>query len=234
MTVKYKRFIWTALVMVMAVTVTACSNKTESDETSKKVSEEEQAGIELPYELDDGRMVLNSIFQSSISNPDCNDENGENTASIEVINQSGQFLASADVEVTLEGGTTLNFKIEDIPAGGTVWAFEIDNIGIDENYVCKSVSCAAEYEDDMPVMAESISFEAEGTTVTIQNLTDGQLSGLEAGFHCLFDEGVYYGGQTYTYPIDTIPAGESISLEVPECYLGTAEAVRVTQEGEQG
>lgn len=102
MTVKYKRFIWTVLVMVMTVTVTACSNKTESDETSKKVSEEKQTGIELPYELDDGRLVLNSIFQSSISNPDCNDENGENMASIEVINQSGKFLASADVGVTLE------------------------------------------------------------------------------------------------------------------------------------
>ena len=114
MTVKYKRFIWTALVMVMAVAVTACSNKTEFDETSKKVSEEKQTGIELPYELDDGRLVLNSIFQSSISNPDCNDENGENMASIEVINQSGKFLASADVGVTLEGGTTLNFKIEDL------------------------------------------------------------------------------------------------------------------------
>ncbi len=232
MTVKHKRFICMALFMVMAVTVTACSNKTDSEDTLENTGEEKQAGIELPYELDDGRLVLNSIFQSSISNPDCNDENGENTASVEVINQSDQFLASADIEVMLEDETTLNFKIEDIPAGGTVWAFEIDNTGIDENYVCESVSCDAEYEDDMPMMAESLSFEAEGTTVTIQNLTDGQLSGLEASFHCLFDEGVYYGGTTYTYPIDTIPAGGSISLEVPECYLGTAEAVRVTQAGE--
>lgn len=186
--------------------------------------------IELPYELDGGRLIINSIFQSAIANPDCNDKDGENIASIEVVNQSGDFLAFADITVKLDDDSALNFRVTDIPAGATVWAFEIANTEIGEDTICKSAECTAEYEANMPVMDKQLAVETDGTTVIIRNLTDEALNGLEAVFHCLFDQDLYYGGSTYTYPIDTIPAGESISLEVEECYLGSAQIVRITQE----
>lgn len=200
-----------------------------SPETSP-TKEKTRQGLILPYELDDGRLMIRSVFPSTIANPDCNEEDGEDIASIEVVNQSGEFLVSADITVILDDDSAWNFRLTDIPAGTSVWAFETGNAEIAEDTICKSVECETEYETDMPVMEEVLAVEADGTMVTIQNLTGETLTGLKAGFHCLFDEDLYYGGCTYTYPIDTIPAGESISLEVEECYLGMAQAVRITQD----
>lgn len=240
MTAKWYRLMWSVLLAAALLAMTACADKTASDsesvletaEQTENAEEEKQTELELPYEFDEGRLVLNSIFQSSISNPDCGDEDGENIASIEVINQSGKYLASADITVTLADETVLKFNITDIPEGKTVLAFETGNTELPDDFICSSVVCEAQYEEEIPMMSEAVSIEAEGTTVTIQNLTGEPLDGLEASFHCLFDEDMYYGGTTYTYPIDTIQGGGSISLEIYECYLGTAEAVRIIQKNE--
>lgn len=237
-----KQNYWISVVFLVALILMMTGCRTVQDE-EKDTSDAEidaletlqietttEEKIELPYELDDGRLIINSIFESTIANPDCNDEDGENIASIEVVNQSGEFLAFADITVKLGDDSALIFRVTDIPAGATVWAFETGNTEIDEDTICKSAECTAEYEAGIPIMDEQLAVEADGTTVIIRNLTDETLNGLEADFHCLFDQDLYYGGKTYTYPIDMIPAGESISLEVDECYLGAAQVVRITQE----
>ncbi len=225
--IKHKYFILGVLLMAVMLTVTACGK--DSSEKGSSIGDESQSDIEFPYSLEDEKLVIDSLFQSSIANPDCNDEIGEDIASIEVINQSDQFLASAQITVVLKDSTKLQFEIEDVPAGGKVWAFETSNVEISAQTVCEKIECSASYEDNMPVMADDISVDASGTDVRISNLTGNEITELEIGFHCLFDEDVYYGGKTYTYPIETLSAGESISLNVEECYLGTAEVVRITQ-----
>ena len=39
----------------------------------------------------------------------------------------------------------------------------------------------------------------------------------------------YFGGLTYTYPVENIPAGESVTLQAEECYLGEAAVVRISR-----
>lgn len=198
-----------------------------SGETKKQA--DGQMALEFPYSLDDGKLAVDSLFQSSIANPDCNDEIGEDIATVEVWNQSEQFLASAQITAILEDGTELVFEIQDVPAGGKVWAFETSNKEIPAQPVCESMKCKTSYEETMPVMEKQVQVKASGTDITISNLTGEDLTGLNVSFHCLFDGDVYYGGKTCTYPIEALPAGENTSLSVQECYLGTAEAVRVTQ-----
>ena len=228
-----KKYLWC---LVFLLLLSGCGKKeqkvqsTEPNADSGAVSEvqEKKQRLELPYELDGGKLVLKAIFQSTIANPDCNDKEGENIASVEILNQSGEFLSSADITVILEDGTELNFRIMDIPAGTAVWAFETGNAEITQNPACQSINCKAEYEAVTPIM-ELLNTEENGTSVTFQNLTDNNLTDLNASFHCLFEENVYYGGITCQYPIEEIPAGESITLEIEECYLGSAQAVRVEQ-----
>ena len=55
------------------------------------------------------------------------------------------------------------------------------------------------------------------------------LSNLLLHCHCLID-GSYFGGLTYTYPVESIPAGQSIAVEAEDCYLGEAAVVRVSQD----
>ncbi len=242
-----------SLIMLL-LSLTACGSKTDANgekEESKETAqtpaaesvspsgeaaetaqpeEEKEPGLVFPYELDGGKLVVNSLFQSTVGNPDCNDEMGEDVASLELINQSGEFLDLAEITVTLDDGAQLRFVADDIPAGRTVWAFETSNGELLDAAVCVSIDCDASYEADKPVMADQLDIRSEETAVTIRNLTDQDLTGLNVSFHCLFDEDVYFGGRVYTYPIDKIPAGESAGLDVAECYLGTAEAVRAAQE----
>ena len=213
------------LIIQMLVLWKDVSWKKEKQEQEKETAEEI---LEFPYSLDDGKLEITSLFQSSIDNPDCENATGENIASIEVKNQSGKFLVSANITVILSDDTELQFELVDIPAESSVWAFETSNIEITEQPKCKTIECEAVYEESNPMMTEELSIEADGTTVNISNLTDTNLTNINVSFHCLFDEDVYFGGKTYIYPIDVLSVGETVSLEVEECYLGQADAVRVT------
>ena len=230
---KYTGLIIAFVIILITLLAAIIWKMVSLEKEEKQIEETIQPTIEFPYSVDDGKLEIISLFQSNISNPDCNEEMGEDIASIEVKNQSGQFLASATITVILDDDTKLRFEISDIPADGIVWAFEAGNAEIPGQPICKMVECETAYEDTTPVMEDQLSIEAEETTVTICNLTDMELANLTASFHCLFDEGVYYGGSVYTYPIDKIQAGESISLEVSECYLGKAQAVRVIQNNDE-
>lgn len=188
-------------------------------------------GVGLPYELDGGSITVLSLFPSSVSNPDCGEEMGEELASLEVQNTSGRHLARAEIDILLMTGETLHFVIEDLPAGMSVWAFDTANQSIAADAVCAEITCIAEYEAETPLAPDVLEITAEGTMVTVTNLTAEDIPEADISFRCLFDDLLYYGGRTWTYATGPIPAGESVTLDVYECYLGAAEAVRVSLNG---
>lgn len=224
-----------ALLLAVVLALSACGGAgsvSPADSAGAAATPTPEPVVAFPCALEDGALVVQSLFQASVSNPDCGDRMGENTAAMELKNSSGRFLARADVTAVLADGTVLRFAAQDIPADGVVWAFETSNTTLPDGAVCRELTCTASYEDEAPLLAEQVSVTADGTSVTVQNLTDRDLAGLQIGFHCLFDGDVYYGGIVYTYPVESLPAGGSASLEVPECFLGAAQAVRVTQAAE--
>lgn len=212
----------------MAAVLFVSQKNGEKEDDGNEAEKVEDAGLQFPYEVADGKIQVNSLFQSSIGNPDFNDEIGEDIGSLEFVNISGEFIEKAYFTVCLEDGQELNFEAFNIPPDKTVWAFDKVNTEISVNVLCTEIYCEAEVLTDDQMMMEALSVEAELTEVKISNLTDNEISNLDVDFHCLFD-GVYFGGKTYTYPIDNIQPKETISLQVEECYLGEAEAVRITQ-----
>ena len=188
-------------------------------------------GVGLPYELDGGSITVLSLFPSSVSNPDCGEEMGEELASLEVQNTSGRHLARAEIDILLMTGETLHFVIEDLPAGMSVWAFDTANASLGADAVCAEIICTAEYETETPLAPDVLEITAEGTMVTVTNLTAEDIPEADVSFRCLFDDRLYYGGRTWTYATGAIPAGGSVTLDVDECYLGAAEAVRVSLNG---
>lgn len=188
-------------------------------------------GLGLPYGLDDGSLTVLSLFPSAVSNPDCGEEMGEDLASLEIQNTSGRHLTRAEIDILLMTGESLHFVIEDLPAGMNVWAFDTSNQSIAEDAVCSEITCTAEYEAETPLVPDVLEITAEESLVTVTNLTAEDIPDAEIAFRCLFDDLLYYGGRTWTYATGPIPAGGSVTLEVYECYLGTAEAVRVSLNG---
>lgn len=186
------------------------------------------AGLSLPYALEDGKLEVTAVFQYTGDNPDCDDEAGEDIAALAVTNLSDRHLTYAEFTAELADGTKLHFEAADVPAGQSVWAFASDNSSYDTANPCVSVACDAQFEVSAPVLAEQISVSAEGTAVTLTNISGAALENLTVDCHCLLNE-AYFGGRTYSYTVPSIAAGESVTIQAEDCYLGEAAVVRITK-----
>lgn len=198
-------------------------------ETQPDASPSPEAGLALPYALEDGKLEVTAVFQYTGDNPDCSDEAGEDIAALAVTNQSGQHLTKAQFTAKLADGAELQFQAADVPAGQTVWAFAADNSSYDTANPCVSITCDARFEASTPVLAEQLSISVEETAVTLTNTSGETLENLTVDCHCLLND-AYFGGRTYSYAVPSIAAGSSVTIQAEECYLGEAAAVRVTQD----
>lgn len=200
-----------------------------SKESESQGEEQKEAGLSFPYELEGGKLSVSSIFQFTGSNPDNENAEGENIAALTVVNQSEQHITSAEIRVKLADETELIFEIVDMAAGQSVMVFEKENQTYDLNDVCEEITDTVEFEEEPVLMEDRISIDVQGTTVTLTNNSGEDLSNLLLHCHCLIDNS-YFGGLTYTYPVESIPAGQSASVEAEDCYLGEAAVVRVSQD----
>lgn len=227
-----------ALLLMALLLFSACSKNSDGNSADpsdnaggEQQSEETEAGMTFPYELEGGKLAVQSIFQSSIENPDCGNELAEDIASLELTNQSDEFCITAEVTVTMQDGMKLSFTATNIPSGKTIWAFASDNTSISLDNIrneIDEIEVSAQF-GEASLMEDQVSVAVDNTTITIQNLTEEEITNLTVGCHCLFDE-VYFGGLTYNYPVESIAAGESVTIEADDCYMGTAEVVSITRD----
>lgn len=190
--------------------------------------EKEKSGIEFPYELENGKLIVNSLFQSSVENPDCGNEIEEDIASLEITNQSDEFCALAEIKVVMEDGAEISFTATNIPAGKKVWAFATDNHTIAQESICEKIECTVEF-GEASLMEDQVMCSVEDTTITIQNRTVNEITDLSVYYHCLFED-AYFGGVTYIYSVKSLPEGESVTIEADDCYMGTAEVVCIKKD----
>ena len=178
--------------------------------------------LEFPYITDDGKMTVNTLFQSSVDNPDCNNETGEDIATLEIVNTSDSYLREAKVNVTLTDGTAYAFTATDLPAGTKAWIFAEDNASVTIDAACKKISCQNEYIEQE--WLDGISAECSDTQILLTNNTDSVARNVLVGCHCMIAD-TSFGGVTYEYYVDEIPAHGSVTIEASDCYLGNAEVV---------
>lgn len=217
------------IIVVIAIAVLIAYSMQRAGIEESKISETDQQEnvLVFPYELADGKLKATSLFQYSGLNPDCNNEEGEDIAALEIENQSDEFCGSVEIQAVMQDGTELSFKAESIPAGKKVWIFEENNQSITQVDNCKSIEGEAEFSK-ISLMEEQVSFSVDETAVTISNLTDTEITDLAVDCHCLFEDS-YFGGLTYRYPVGTLPAGGTVTVEADDCYMGTAEVVCISK-----
>lgn len=194
--------------------------------TPEETTEAPIPTIAFPLAAEDDKLEINSLFQFSGINPDCGNQEGTDVAGIQLRNVSSSHLTRAAIEVTLLSGKLLRFTVEDLPAGMTALAFSDENMSMDLADACVSLSCEASFEAESPLMADRLSVSVEGTQITVTNISGDDLTNLTVYCHCLLDQDCY-GGLTYCYPIEFLPAGGSATVDAVDCYLGDAKVVRI-------
>ena len=220
-------------ILIIAIITAALAHTKKAEEPNSVQSESienESSGFSFPYNLAEGRLRVDSLFQYSGLNPDCNNEEGEDIAALEIVNQSDEFCKSAEIEIAMQDGTELVFKAEDIPAGKKIWVFESSNQSIGQDDACKEIRDNSEF-GEVSFMESQITTSVEDTTITIENLTGEEITDLTVGCHCLFED-TYFGGVTYSYPTGTIPAGGRVIVDAVDCYMGSAEVVWISNNEE--
>lgn len=207
---------------------TAAPAATETEVQTQAPSQETVSGnrVSFPVSLEDGKLELKMLFQYSGINPDSANQEGTNIASIQLTNVSGGYLAQAKLDLTLQDGTVLQFAVTDLPAGGSVMAFCVDNLSVDADAAVAEVACEAEFAEPDASANGKLVTSAEGVTVKVTNISGEDLSNIVVYCRSVFGED-YFGGVTYPYTIENLPAGESATVEAWDCILGMAEVVRV-------
>ena len=201
-------------------------NTSEAPQASSSPEQDKpRFNVELPYDLENGSLRIISLFQTDAPNPDCNDEEGSDLASVELVNLSDKYLEEARLTILLTDGSTLEFLVQDLPAGMTVWAFETGNQSLADDAKCEKIDCTAQFLDAQPLMS-GISAEAKDANLTVTNQTGADIAVLTLRIHCLF-ENVYFGGKSVEYTIDNLANGAAAEIYAVECYMGTAQAVSI-------
>lgn len=182
----------------------------------------------FPLELEDGMLVVQSLFQFSGMNPDFDNLFGEDIAGVQLVNDSDAHMTYAEVTAILADGTTLTFVAEDVPAGGTVMAFCLEHESVTDVRACEEVFGYAEFETGDMLMEDLVKVTVTGAEITLKNVSGRDLTNLEVICHGLLD-GSLFGGITYHYNVSTLPAGSSAVVHAVDCFLGMTEVVRIKQ-----
>lgn len=184
------------------------------------------AGIQYPFDLDDGRVKITSLFQYSGINPDAAFTEGENIGAIVVTNSSEDYLEKLTVAATISDGSVLHFEVSDLPAGQSAWAFARENSTFDAMSVCTKIESQCSFTQVPGDLGTAVSYQVQGVEVTLTNETDSVIPAGELRCHVVLN-GIYFGGTSYAYPVGAIPAGDSVTVTAADCILGEAAPVRL-------
>lgn len=200
----------------------------QSDESAEHTQPTETTApaISMPYALEHGKLTLVSLFQFTGMNPDAQDEYVENVAALQVTNTSQQHLQSASITVTTKDGTDLSFVARDIPAGRSAIVVCPDNTVIGDDVQCDRIAADVVFSEQTPIASDKLAISVLGTEITVENISGDDLTQITVYCHSVLDQS-FYGGETYAYTIDSLPAGETAVISAWECYLGIVEVVRV-------
>lgn len=193
-----------------------------NDETTESID-----AVTFPLIIEEGKLEIESIIQYDGLNPDCGNQEGNDIAAITVRNVSDVYLKSAEISMTTNDGNILTFAITDLPAGKTVFAFSQENTSVIADAVYGDVICQASFDADANMSQDQVSVSVDGTVITLQNETNESLSNIVVYCHSTLGD-QFFGGITYTYSIETLPANGSSEVDALDCILGLAEVVRIT------
>ena len=195
----------------------------------RKGTEEED--IQLPYVVEEAGVEVRECFASTIPNPDAGDEMGEEIPSLEIMNRSGKYIRHVFLEIKTSDDLMYEVIVNDLPEEGLVWAFSQENVVWDTEDPIVSVKCReVEFGQQDKKLLDTIQAEEEDLTVTLTNTGTQDLTNLEVVCRCNFGE-QYFGGISYKYPVASLPAGETVTIDAVECYMGTAEVVDIRPAG---
>lgn len=213
------------LIILLAALMGGEKSREKLKET-KKAEEKAEKGIEFPYILDDNQLEIESVFQYSGMNPDCNEEEGENVGAIQLKNCSDKYLESAELTVTTADNQIYNFTLENIPAGSSAMAFDVTNKELAAIAAVTQIDAKTTYSEQTSIHEDAVSIATDESGITLNNISAEAIQNMTVVYHCIMDE-VHFGGKSYQKQVELLGVGESTFVSADECYFGEAAVVEI-------
>ena len=200
----------------------------QSHETTEQTAmEPEDTAMEFPVSLEDGRLEIDNVLLYDGLNPDCDNQDGRNVASIMLKNVSEEYLEHAKITLEKADGTMVIFEVQELPAGTAVMAFAADNTSAEENTVWQHAMVEASWTQVQRLLPEGIEAVADNGIITVTNNTGRNISEMTVYCHDLLDV-EYFGGKVYVYTIKDLKANENTTIDAWDTLLAMADVVRIT------
>lgn len=210
------------IALIILLAILAVHNRSlKKQEDQKEADKKAATSLELPYQFDDGKLEMESVFSYAGPNPDNNGEEGDNIAAIQMKNCSDTYLASAQITVTAGDGTKLTYQVEDLPAGKTVTAFEIKNQELPDKLTIHKIDAKTEYSDDVSLHEDTLTITTEDMNIGLTNISQEAIQNMTVIYHDVMDD-EYFGGKSYQKTVESLAAGASTTVNAEECYIGEA------------
>lgn len=192
---RHNRIRWLALIMVGLLFLSGCSGGT--------------AETTAPTDNFGGLVCLEYSRFSGTFPEDGSGREVTNVAAMLVYNSSTEFLDYATVECTIGSGTG-TFQITGLPPGATVWVLEKDAQTISEGEAFTARECEQyAYRSDAVMSTDLLSLKADGSTLTVTNVSDKTLENVCVYYKTVHSDGHYFGGISYMLSFGNLVPGES-------------------------
>ena len=203
---------------------TPAPESTETTAPAEEPSLPPQEPLLFPVALDDGKLVVSSMFSHTGIHPEKSDENVSDLAALLVENTSGKYLAEASITATLSDGTVCSFTVTDLPADKIITLFAEDDETFTADDSCVDLSSEAVFE--AAVTPDQLSVTAMGMDVMVENTSGEDLTNIDIYCRDILGES-YFGGAVYKHTIENLSAGQTATVTVSESFVGMVEVVRI-------
>ena len=182
----------------------------------------------FPLLMENGGLKLDMPFSFDGLNPDAGIAEGTNIAALTVTNQSGRHLAEAELILATPDGTHIRFYAQHIPDGQKCLLFSTDNLELPPQDQWLRIYYRAVFTDGASLLETGLRSEISGTQVVLTNETGESLPPFVLYCHDLLGE-EYFGGKAYAYNVNTIPSGQSVTIDAANSLIGIIDAVYAGQ-----
>ena len=201
-------------------------NQQDSDVLKPDVQDEfTHDYLNFPISLEEGNLVIESLFPFSRINPDASNEQGNDIAAIVLTNNSNLELKTASITLVMNDGNKVEFYVEMIPASKKGMAFSVDNLTLPLDVQCVDVQINAEMIESDDVT--DVFIEVNGMNILLENKSTDSLNDLTIYYRDVFDDN-YFGGKVYHETIDVLSAGETTEITANHSLLGLIEVVKIS------
>lgn len=180
-------------------------------------------GVEQPNIQQTQYLKLGSLYTSSIPNPDGGNAMATDIASLEVENTAQRYLLKAQLKAYMSDGTTIDFTVQELPAGAVAEVFDPENRALPAGVTCQRIDCVSEEYMDPPQLPEGLWVEGD----IVANAGQTTLENITVVYRCDLGE-QFFGGIAYTYEIESLEPGQSLQITGGELF-GMVTVVRAYQ-----